>query len=413
MRDKIAVTPNTHQMHEEASQVPSVRRGITPYAIAIASVGTALVVARLLDAYLVTAPVSLFLSAIMLSGWFGGFSGGLTSAMLSIVAFAYYFVSPLNSFAIAANEVPRTLIYEFSAVFVGWLSAAQRSTTESLRHARDQLSTTVQELTRANEALKAEDLERTRTTEALRQSQADLARASRATVMGELTATLAHEVNQPIAAAVINANSCVRWLAGDTPNVEEARAAANRIVQDGTRASEIITRVSRLFKKGPMEHEPVDVNGVIREIMVILQSEATQNSVVVHDELAPDLPEVNGDRVQLQQVMMNLIMNGIDAMKNVDGPRDLTITSRRGDNDQLLVSVSDSGIGLPAKAAEIFNAFFTTKPGGIGMGLSISRSIIESHGGHLWASGNAPHGAQFYFTLPGIHHGRTTIRLYD
>jgi C4-dicarboxylate-specific signal transduction histidine kinase len=372
------------------------------YGVATLAVAAALVVARLLDVYLVTAPVSLFLCAIITSGWFGGIRGAILSVVLSLVAFNYYFVNPLHTLAPAANEVPRITIFALSAIFVGWLSAAQRSATESLRDARDQLRKTVQDLRTANETLKAEDAERRRTAEALRQAQADLARVSRVTAMGELTASLAHEVNQPIAAAVINANSCSRWLAGQPPNIEEARAAAARIVQDGTRAAEIINRVGRLFKKGAPELELVDVNDVIREMVVLLRSEAAQHSVSVREELAPDLPGTTGDRVQLQQVVMNLIINGIDAMKDVDGLRELTIRSERAKNEQLQVSVSDTGIGLPPQQDQIFKAFFTTKSHGIGMGLSISRSIIESHGGRLWASNGSPRGASFHMTLPAL-----------
>jgi PAS domain S-box-containing protein len=243
--------------------------------------------------------------------------------------------------------------------------------------------------------------ERKRAEEALRQAQADLAHVSRVTTMGELTASLAHEVNQPIAAAVTNANTCLRWLANDTPNIEEAREAAMRIVKDGTRAAEIISRIRLLFKKGTPERKLVDVNEVIREMLVLLRSETARYSILVRAELTVDLPEVMGDRVQLQQVFMNLMLNGIDAMKDVEGTRKLTIKSQRAENEELLVSVSDTGVGLPQQQADqIFNAFFTTKLHGTGMGLSISRSIVESHGGRLRAADNPPLGASFYFTLP-------------
>jgi PAS domain S-box-containing protein len=243
--------------------------------------------------------------------------------------------------------------------------------------------------------------EQKRTEEALRQAQADLAHVSRVTTMGELTASLAHELNQPIAAAVTNANTCLRWLAAATPNLEEARAAATRIVKDGKRAGDIISRIRLLFKKGTLERELVDVNEVIREMIVLLRSEAIRYSISVQTELPADLPQVLGDRVQLQQVMMNLMINGIDAMKNVKWTRELAIKSQRAQNEQLLVSVSDTGVGLPPQHAdEIFNAFFTTKPDGTGMGLRISRSIVESHGGRLWAADNSPRGASFYFALP-------------
>lgn len=370
------------------------------YAVPVVSVGIALVISRLLDLYLVSAPVSLFLCAIMISGLLGGMRGGLLAVALSLLAFNYYYVTPLNSLWPAEKELPRAVMFALAALFVGWLSATQRSTTESLRNARDRLSATVQQLMEANDRLTAEDAERRRTAEELRQAQADLTRVSRVTAMGELTASLAHEVNQPLAAAVINANSCSRWLAGDAPNIEEARAAAARIVEDGTRAADIISRVRLLFSKGEEEREPIDVNDIVEEMILLLRGEAAQHSVSIRAELAPDLPGIMGDRVQLQQVMMNLVMNGIDAMKDTTGDRELAITSRRTEQEQIQVSVSDTGIGLPKQQDQIFKPFFTTKSDGIGMGLSISRSIIESHGGRLWASDGSPRGASFHLTLP-------------
>jgi two-component system sensor kinase FixL len=243
--------------------------------------------------------------------------------------------------------------------------------------------------------------ERKRAEEALRQTQADLAHVSRVTTVGELTASLAHEVNQPIAAAVTDANTCLRWLARDHPDVEEAREAASRIIKDATRAAEIISRIRLLFKKGTPQRELVNVNEVIREMISLLQSEATRHSISVRTELTLDLPQVMGDRVQLQQVLMNLMINGIDAMKDAHETCELAVTSQRAESEQLLVSVSDTGVGLPSQQADqIFNAFFTTKRHGTGLGLSISRSIVESHGGRLWAADNSPRGASFCFTLP-------------
>jgi len=237
--------------------------------------------------------------------------------------------------------------------------------------------------------------------ERLRQAQTELAHINRVSTMGELTASLAHEVNQPIAAAVTSANSCLHWLAADVPNLDKARAAAARIVKDGTRAAEIISRIRLLFQKGAPQWELVDVNEVIEELIVLLRGEATRYAVSVRMELAAGLPQVMGDRVQLQQVLMNLIMNGIDAMKNIDGTRDLCVKSQREENEKVLIAVSDTGVGVPQQQADqIFNAFFTTKPHGTGMGLRISRSIIESHGGRLWAAENSPRGATFQFILP-------------
>jgi PAS domain S-box-containing protein len=250
--------------------------------------------------------------------------------------------------------------------------------------------------------------ERKHAEETLRQTQADLARISRVTTMGELTASLAHEVNQPITAALTNANTCLLWLARDTPDIEEARAAVMRIVQDGTRAAEIISRIRMLFTKGTPQRESVDVNGLIREMIVLLRNEAARYGISVRTEMAADLAHVMGDRVQLQQVVMNLVVNSIDAMKDVEGTRELAITSQRADSEHVLVSVSDTGVGLPPQQTDqIFRAFFTTKVHGTGMGLSISRSIVESHGGRLWAAGNASRGASFHLTLP------TTVEAHE
>jgi PAS domain S-box-containing protein len=236
--------------------------------------------------------------------------------------------------------------------------------------------------------------------ERLRQVQADLAHLSRVTTMGELTASLAHEIKQPISAAMTNAKTCLRWLGRDEPDLPEARQAASRIVTDVTRAADIIGRISSLFKKGALQRELVDVNEVIREMIVLLRSEADRYAISIRIELAEDLPKVMADRVQLQQVFMNLMLNGIDAMKETSGGSELTITSQ-ADDGQVLISVSDTGAGLsPQQADQIFRAFFTTKDNGTGMGLPISRSIIESHGGHLWAAGASGRGATFQFTLP-------------
>jgi PAS domain S-box-containing protein len=236
--------------------------------------------------------------------------------------------------------------------------------------------------------------------ERLRQAQADLAHINRVTTMGELTASLAHEIRQPISAAATNAKTCMRWLGRDDPDLAEAREAASRIVKDITRAADIIGRISLLFKKGGLQPELVDVNELIREMIVLLRSEASRYAISIRTEFAENLPKVMADRVQLQQVFMNLMLNGIDAMKGTSGGSELTIKSKI-DDGQLLISVSDTGVGLPAEQADqIFSAFFTTKDNGTGMGLPISRSIIESHGGRLWATGTPGSGATFQFTLP-------------
>jgi PAS domain S-box-containing protein len=237
--------------------------------------------------------------------------------------------------------------------------------------------------------------------EALRQAQTDLAHASRITTMGELTASLAHEVNQPITAAVNGASTCVRWLTRDDPDLGEAREAALGAIRNAKRAADIINRIRSIAKKGESKRQLADVNDLIGEMIGLLRNEASRYSISIRANLDADLPKVMADSVQVQQVMMNLIMNSIDAMKNVDRTRELSIQSRRGEDQQLMISVSDTGVGLPPQQIDqIFDAFFTTKSHGLGMGLRISRSIVESHGGRLWATDNSPHGASFSFTLP-------------
>jgi len=236
--------------------------------------------------------------------------------------------------------------------------------------------------------------------ERLRQLEADLAHINRVSMMGELTASLAHEIKQPLAAAIIDANACMRWLRRDRPDVMEACGAASRMIAAVTRAAGIIDRVRSLYGRGTPEREVVDLNETLREMTVLLGDTADRHSISFRTELDRGLPRTTADRVQLQQVLMNLMLNGIEAMRETGG--ELTIASKRTEPGQLLVSVSDWGIGLPVDEAErIFDAFFTTKPQGTGMGLSISRRIIESHGGRLWASPNAGRGAVFQFTLPG------------
>jgi PAS domain S-box-containing protein len=234
--------------------------------------------------------------------------------------------------------------------------------------------------------------------ERLRQLEDDLAHINRVTMLGEMAASLAHEIKQPIAAAITSANSCLEWLAHEPPNLDRARAAAARIDKYGNRAAEIIDRIRSFYRKSPPRRELVDVNGIIWEMLTLLKGEATRYSVAMRTELAAELPKINADRVQLQQVFMNLMLNAIEAMQDSGG--ELTVKSHLQDG-QLQFSVSDTGVGLPtARVDQMFSAFFTTKEQGSGMGLAISRSIVESHGGQLWAIANNGRGATFHLTLP-------------
>jgi C4-dicarboxylate-specific signal transduction histidine kinase len=339
------------------------------YGLAVLSCGLATAIAWPIDA-----PSSSFLIAVMVSSLFGGLGPSLLSVALSALAFDLFFLHRTTPHTSEPEAFLRFAVFGAATLLVTVLMEIKRRVEES----------------------------RNRTEAALREARADLAHINRVNMMGELTASLAHEIAQPIAAAVTDANTSLRWLAHDPPDLEETRDAVSRVVKDANRAAEIVSRVRALFRKGTSPREFVDVNEVIREMIVLMGNEATRYSISVGTGLVENLPAVFGDRVQLQQVLMNLMINSIDAMKEIDGTRELIINAQPTENDHVVVSVRDTGVGLPQQqeANQIFNAFFTTKPKGTGMGLRISQSIIESHGGRLWAEANSPRGASFYFTLP-------------
>jgi C4-dicarboxylate-specific signal transduction histidine kinase len=243
-------------------------------------------------------------------------------------------------------------------------------------------------------------IERKRAEEALHHTQAQLAHVTRVATLGEMTASIAHEINQPLAAVVNNATACLHWLAAQ--NLEEARQSAEFIVADGHRAGDIIDRIRALSKKAPSRKDWVDINETILEVVALARSEVQSNRVALRTRLGDSLPLVHGDRVQLQQVILNLTINAIEAMHGIDdAPRELSITSARADSQHVVVAVRDSGHGLDADDLDrMFHAFYSTKPHGMGMGLAISRTLVEAHGGRLWASANVPRGAVFQFTLP-------------
>jgi C4-dicarboxylate-specific signal transduction histidine kinase len=355
-----------------------VRRAVAQSLFGIVALAAVTFVCFRLQLNLATA-VCLYLTIVVLLSLQGSLLSSAIVSLIGVGGLAYYFAPPIFSLRV---DDPFDVVAIIAFLTV---SAVITRLVSKVRIRAEQLE--------------AEIAERKQAEEALLDTRAELDRVTRATYLGQLTASIAHEINQPLAAVVMNAKACVRWLAGDSPNLEEARAAAFRIANDGTRAAEIISRMRLLFEKGAPQRELVDVNELIREMIALLRSEATRHSVSVRTVLAADLPKVMGDRVQLQQLMINLMTNGIHAMKDVDQARELAIQSQRSD-EHLLVSVGDTGVGLPPQRDQIFNAFFTTKPHGTGMGLSISRSIVESHGGRLWAADNSPRGATFSLTLP-------------
>jgi signal transduction histidine kinase len=346
---------------------------IRRYGIAAAFVSTAFLCTLFLQRFFPYPFLFLFFAAVMASAWFGGTGAGFFAVLVSTLVVAYFFVPPYRSWAITPTAVSYFVAFVVCALVVSWVSSARRKTEEALREARDQLEIKVSERTAT-----------------LMRTQTELARLSRVLSMGELTASIAHEISQPLTAVVTHGQASLEWLSASPPNLEKARAGA------------VIDRVRALFRKEAPVKDWTDLNDVIRELTVFLRNEANVRQVSLRTQLSPALPSVMADRVQLQQVVMNLILNGMDAMSgNNVREKELVIRSQKETRDQVLVAVEDSGVGLdPAIAEKIFDPFFTTKPHGIGVGLSISRSIIESHGGRLWAAPRLGGGTVFQFTLP-------------
>lgn len=367
------------------------------YSLAVISVVAAMVITRLLEQYTDITP--LFYAAIVVSAWFGGMGPGLLAVILSEIAIDYYFIEPYYTLDIGPKRISFLVVFGLLAMLTSWMSSQRRKAEEALKQSRDELETRVQERTaelrQANETLSERG-------EALQKAQTELAHVTRVMTLGELTASIAHEVNQPLAAIVTNGNATLRWLGGATPNLSEARQAVERIIKDSYRASEVISRIRTLVKKAPPRSDLVNLNKVIVEVFALAQSEARRNRVLLKQQLEDDLPFVRGDRVQLQQVILNLIVNGLEAIaKSKEGARELIVISKQDEVGKVTIAVSDSGEGLdPGNLDHVFDAFFTTKPDGMGMGLAISRTIIEAHGGRLWATSKSPRGAVFQFTLP-------------
>ena len=284
--------------------------------------------------------------------------------------------------------------------------AERKSAERALNLAKEQLEFMVQErtaeLSKTNEELIAEIAQRKRSEEALQAAQAQMARMARVTTMGELTSSIAHEINQPLAAVVTNGDASLRWLGNDPPNLAKTRESITGMIKEANRASEVIKRIRALAKKTPPQKAHLKVNEVIDEAIGLVGGQLARQGVVLRKELVPNLPPVIGDRVQVQQVILNLIANGIEAMEEVTGrPRELSIGAKSTDDGRVLISVSDCGTGIePESADHLFEAFFTTKQEGMGLGLSISRTIVEGHQGRLWATPNTQGGATFQFTLP-------------
>jgi signal transduction histidine kinase len=321
-------------------------------------------------------PTPLYFAAVVIATWYGGPVPGIVTTVLAAVALDYYFLLPTGAIAVYKPHRWHLLDFVLPALLTAWFVRKRRLAETSLREVRDELQLRIEE------------------------RQAELARVSRLMTIGEMGVSIAHEVNQPLMAIVLNADACLRWLDGERPNLEEARSAASRIVQEGSRAGEVVQRIRNLARNAASERVLLDVNEVVGEALTSIEREATRNRIGVRTHLGPHITPVRGDRVQLQQVVLNLVMNAFEAMRDSSEIREAVVRTEQENAEAVIITVEDTGPGLPeGDRDQVFVPFFTTKPGGIGIGLSISRSIVESHGGRLWAV-NLARGASFQVRLP-------------
>lgn len=374
--------------------------------MAVASVAAALTITRSLQPTVF--PTPLFFTAIVASTWYGGTGSGLFATLLATAVLQYFYVAfqhpggarPLDALYLAQFLLP--------ALLTCWFVKKRKEAEAALKESRDDLERRVQqrttELRLANQQLQLEMTERMRAEVTVHRTQADLARLTRIATLSALATSIAHEVNQPLAAIVTTGDACLRWLAAEPPKLDRVKDSVSRIVNEGSRAGAIIQRIRTLSIKTTTHKAPVSINELVREVTALLHPETVKQAIVLTERLDEGCPPVFGDRVQLQQVILNLLLNGIEALAGVTTrPKVLDVrTARRGEN-RVQFCVSDSGCGLNGVDVErLFETFYTTKSEGIGMGLSISRTIIEAHRGTLSAAPNGDHGMTFQFELPMI-----------
>ena len=350
-----------------------------------------------------------FLFAVAATVWYAGTGPGVLAIVLSVLSLNYLFIRPSFSFSpISYADLVYLTFCTLCALAVGWVAAVRRRSEQELRQARDRLQIEVQQRAQRETEIKNlnEELAK-REREKLRQLESDLAHMNRVSMMGGLAASLSHEITQPIASAGNNARAAQNFLDMQPPDLGEVREALSCVVGDTDRAGDMIGRMRDQIKKAPPRKEQFDLNEAINEVIVLGRNAVIKNGVSVQTRLSEGLFPIHGDRVQLQQVVLNLLLNAVEAMGSVEAkPRDLLISTEQ-DHRGVLVAVRDAGPGLdPSHLERVFDAFYTTKAGGMGMGLSICRSIIDAHGGRLWAEANEPRGVIFQFTLPAVQVGR-------
>ena len=379
--------PNSTSALPRRSLWGRLRPLVALYGAALLFVGVSFLLTFLLQRFFPYPFLFFFFGAVMASAWFGGTGPGLLSVVLSTVLVDYFFVPPFNSFSISPSAEAYFGAFVACAVVASWVSSSKKKTEQALVQARNDLELRVSERTAA-----------------LMKTQGELAHLSRMLSMAELTASVVHEIGQPLTGVVTNAQACLEWLAPGTPNVEKARRSADGIVRDSTRAVAVLERIRSLFRKSPPEKEWLNINDIIDEMMVLVRDEARRRDVQIHILLEQSLPKVRVDRVQIQQVVLNLVVNAMDAVnESVAEDKRIFLMSRRNRHDELVIRVEDCGIGLPADLRDkMFEPFFTTKSHGIGVGLSITRSIVEAHKGQITAASRPQGGTIVEFTIP-IH----------
>lgn len=360
-------------------------RPVAAYGAAVSFVGISFILTFLLQRFFPYPFLFFFFGAVVASAWFSGTGPGFVSVVLSTVLVDYFFVPPFNSFSITPSAEAYFGAFVVCALIATWVSSSKKQTEQALLQARDELEQRVSERTAA-----------------LMRTQGELAHLSRMLSMAELTASVVHEIGQPLTGVVTNGQACLEWLSASPPNAEKAKRSAESIVRDGTRAGAVLNRIRALFQKGRPEKEWVNLNDLVEELMILLRDEARRRQVRIHGHLEQDLPQVRVDRVQLQQVILNLMVNAMDAMNDSKAEeKRVFLASRRNGHKEIVVRVEDCGEGLaPELCEKIFEPFFSTKPHGIGVGLSISRSIIESHSGQIRAFARPEGGTVVEFTIP-------------